>query len=182
MDKPTGFMIGIVTNCDDPKDWGRVKVKFPVLSDQKESDWARVVTVGGGITRGFQWIPDVNDEVLVGFEQGDIHHPYVLGGLWNGVDPPYKKKGDYLEGGHVVRRYIHTNKEKAAKGNTITLDDSSSSPSITIEDAQGNIVHIDTKTNKLEIHIKGDIEIKGKNIKLTGEQEINIKAPMINIG
>ncbi len=190
MDKRDGFMIGIVTNCDDPKDSGRVKVKFPALSDDKESDWARVVSVGGGHTRGFQWIPDMNDEVLVGFEQGDIHHPYIIGGLWNGVDAPYKKKGDYLEGGHVVRRYIHSNKDKAATGNTITLDDSSSSPSITIEDANGNIIHIDTKSGNLEIRVKGNVQIKadknvkveGQNIEISGQTKVSIKAPMIDIG
>jgi phage protein D len=178
-----GFLVGIVTNCDDPEDRGRVKVKFPALSDEKESDWARVVSLGaGGKKHGFEWIPDMNDEVLVGFEQDDVHFPYIMGGLWNGVDLPYKKKGDYLEGGHVVRRFIRSGNGKSDKGHLIILDDSSASPGITIQDSEGNIIHIDSKTNKLEIKMKGDIEINGKNISLTGEKEINIKAPTINIG
>ncbi|MGL4596812.1 MAG: VgrG-related protein, partial [Bacteroidia bacterium] len=74
-----GFSIGIVTNNNDPEGWGRVKVKYPALSEEKESDWARVVSVGAGIERGIEFIPEINDEVLVGFEQGDIHCPYVLG-------------------------------------------------------------------------------------------------------
>jgi phage protein D len=177
-----GFMVGIVTNCDDPKDLGRVKVKFPALSEDKESDWARVVGIGAGKGRGFEWIPDVNDEVLVGFEQGDIHLPYIMGGLWNGVDTPYKKKGDYLDGGHVVRRYIQTNNGKSEDSHLIIIDDSSSSPGITITDSKGNIIHIDTKENKISIHAKGDIELDGDNVKITGKTEVSIKAPQINIG
>jgi uncharacterized protein involved in type VI secretion and phage assembly len=142
-----------------------------------------VVSLGaGGKKHGFEWIPDMNDEVLVGFEQDDVHFPYIMGGLWNGVDLPYKKKGDYLEGGHVVRRFIRSGNGKSDKGHLIILDDSSASPGITIQDSEGNIIHIDSKTNKLEIKMKGDIEINGKNISLTGEKEINIKAPTINIG
>jgi phage protein D len=189
-DSRAGFMIGIVTNCDDPEDRGRVKVKLPALSDDKESDWARVVSAGAGKGRGFEWIPDINDEVMVGFEQGDIHLPYILGGLWNGVDVPFKKKGDYLEGGHVVRRFIQTNNGKSEDSHLIIIDDSSSSPGITIQDSKGNVIHIDTKKNKIEIHATGDIEVKadknlelkGQNVKITGDTEVSIKAPMINIG
>jgi phage protein D len=177
-----GFMIGIVTNCDDPEDRGRVKVKFPALSEDKESDWARVVGMGAGKGRGFEWMPDVNDEVLVGFEQGDIHQPYIMGGLWNGVDKPFKKKGDYLEGGHVVRRFIQTNNGKSEDSHLIIIDDSSSSPGITIQDSKGNVIHIDTKKKKISIRAKGDIEIEGDNVKITGKTEVSIKAPMINIG
>jgi phage protein D len=181
-DARAGFMIGIVTNCDDPEDRGRVKIKFPALSDDKESYWARVVGIGAGKGRGFEWMPDINDEVLVGFEQGDIHMPYIVGGLWNGVDVPFKKKGDYLEGGHVVRRFIQTNNGKSGDSHLIIIDDSSSSPGITIQDSKGNVIHIDTKENKIQIHAKGDIEIEGDNVKITGKTEVSIKAPMINIG
>src|SRR5690606_13076623 len=51
-----------------------------------ESDWARITTIGGGPARGMSFIPEVNDEVLVAFEGGDVRHPVVLGGLFNGKD------------------------------------------------------------------------------------------------
>ena len=66
-------MIGVVTNSRrSRRAAGRVKVKFPSLGDEVESDWARVVTVGGGSQRGMTFLPEVNDEVIVGFEGGDV--------------------------------------------------------------------------------------------------------------
>ncbi|TML32060.1 MAG: hypothetical protein E6G35_02970 [Actinobacteria bacterium] len=65
---PGGLIVGLVTNNDDPEHLGRVKVRFPTLSDSDESTWARVATLGAGPSRGMQWLPEVGDEVLVGFE------------------------------------------------------------------------------------------------------------------
>jgi phage protein D/phage baseplate assembly protein gpV len=77
------LVVGIVTNNTDPDKLGRVKVKFPGLAESEESAWARVVSTGAGGGRGLQVIPDVNDEVLLGFEHGDVRRPLVLGGLWS---------------------------------------------------------------------------------------------------
>ncbi len=72
------FLVGIVTDNKDPKGWSRVKVKFPTLTEEHASHWARVVGLGAANSRGFDCLPEVNDEVLVGFEHGDIHRPYVI--------------------------------------------------------------------------------------------------------
>ncbi|BAU10732.1 Rhs element Vgr protein [Leptolyngbya sp. NIES-3755] len=79
-------LIGIVTDNRDPKGWGRIRVMFPTLSEQHNSYWARMVQVGAGADRGFDCLPEIGDEVLVAFEHGDIHRPYILGGVWNGKD------------------------------------------------------------------------------------------------
>ena len=79
-----GNVIGVVTNNNDPKKWGRVKLGFPWLAPFYETDWARVVQVGMGKEWGTLFLPEVGDEVLVGFEFGDTRRPYVLGGLING--------------------------------------------------------------------------------------------------
>ena len=71
---------------NDPEKAGRVKLTFPWLSDDYVSDWARTVQPGAGKDRGGTVLPEVGDEVLVAFEQGDFRRPYVLGGLYNGVD------------------------------------------------------------------------------------------------
>lgn len=184
--KQTGLVIGLVTNNEDPKDQGRVKVKFPWLSDKHESDWARVVSTGGGPQRGVMWIPEVNDEVLIGFEQGDMHHPYVIGGLWNGVDSPPEPSKKVVKGGKTIRRIQYTRKK-----HKIILDDSDDSPGITIEDMNGNTIHIDSKTNKLTIKMKGDIDIEAAtHISLKantgvdidgGAGVVNIKGSMIKL-
>jgi uncharacterized protein involved in type VI secretion and phage assembly len=87
------FLVGIVTNNRDPDNLSRVRVRFPTLNplvngSAHESNWARVVSLGAGKQRGMDWLPEINDEVLVGFEHGDIHRPYVMGSVWNGKDTP----------------------------------------------------------------------------------------------
>ena len=82
--KMYGVEVAIVTNVKDPNKLGQVKVCFPRLPGKPESDWVRVVQPAAGAGRGFYWIPEVNDEVLVAFEFGDIRRPFVVGSLYNG--------------------------------------------------------------------------------------------------
>src|SRR4051794_2872806 len=84
-----GAVPAVVTEVkDDPDSLSRVKLKFPWLDDTFSSDWARVVFPGAGKDRGLTFMPEIDDEVLVCFEQGDFRRPYVLGGLFNGLDLP----------------------------------------------------------------------------------------------
>jgi hypothetical protein len=78
-----GLVCGVVTNVSDPDKLGRVKIALPWLSPDFESDWARAVQVGAGPRSGALFLPEVGDEVLVGFEFGDPRRPYVMGGLIN---------------------------------------------------------------------------------------------------
>ncbi|WP_031080000.1 VgrG-related protein, partial [Streptomyces sp. NRRL WC-3549] len=82
-----GLVSGTVTDTQDPEGSGRVKVRFPWLSDEYASDWARTAQ-SGGTGGGEAFIPEVGDEVLVGFEHGQLDRPYVLAGLYNGQDRP----------------------------------------------------------------------------------------------
>ena len=83
LDRWPSVVTAVVTNTNDPKDWGRIKVVFPWMSEESESDWARVIGPGGGPNAGFMAVPDVGDEVLIAFEQGDFSRPFVLGGVWS---------------------------------------------------------------------------------------------------
>ena len=112
------IVIGIVTNNVDPDNWGRVKVKFPWLDDAKESWWARLASPMAGKNRGFHFLPEVDDEVLVAFEQGDIRRPYILGALWNGKDAAVENNNVAVVNNQVVHRTI-----KTRIGHTILLDD-----------------------------------------------------------
>lgn len=78
-----GLVCGIVSQLGDPQSKGRVKVTLPWLSPQFESDWACVMQFGAGKRSGALFLPEIGDEVLVGFEFGDPHRPYVLGGVVN---------------------------------------------------------------------------------------------------
>ncbi len=81
-------VIGIVTNNNDPDGLGRVRVKYPALGDDTEGWWARIASPNAGNARGLLMMPQVGDEVVIGFEHDDVHHPYVLGSLFNGQAKP----------------------------------------------------------------------------------------------
>jgi uncharacterized protein involved in type VI secretion and phage assembly len=83
-----GPVIGLVSDNRDPENLGRVRVTFPWLHDEFVSGWARTVQPGAGKDRGALVVPEVGDEVLVAFEHGSFQNPYVIGGLYNGVDTP----------------------------------------------------------------------------------------------
>jgi uncharacterized protein involved in type VI secretion and phage assembly len=103
-----GVAVGLVSDVKDPLRIGRVKVTFPTMSDTHVSAWARTVHVGAGPSRGSLILPEVGDEVLVAFGQGDLDDPYVLGGLYNGKDKPWSSPdaSDYVDGGNgkIARR------------------------------------------------------------------------------
>lgn len=164
------MVIGIVTDNDDPQRQGRVKVKYPSLSGDHASDWARVVTPGAGNQRGIEFLPEVNDEVLVGFEMGDIHYPYVLGGLWNGQDAPPEPGAS--QSGKIQKRVL-----RSRTGHTITLDDSDGGGGILIEDKNGNQLFLDSGSNALNITVKGDASLKVQgNMNLKAQGNLNLEA------
>jgi phage protein D len=166
-----GPVLGVVTNVKDPNNLGRVKVKFPWLSDDEESAWARLISPMAGPQRGFEFVPEVDDEVVVIFERGDPNRPLVVGALWNGKDAS-PLGGDAIAGdGKVQKRQI-----KTRIGHTIMLDDSDSSKSIVITDSAGNEVKMDAANNKIEVTSKGDLTVKATGtLKLEG-QGVEVKA------
>ena len=101
-------LVGIVTDNEDPDDLGRVKVKFPTLTEDHNSNWARVVSMGAADGRGFDCLPEIDDEVLVAFEHGDIHRPYIMGGVWNGEDAPPNAVSKNVQDGKVRLRTFQT--------------------------------------------------------------------------
>ncbi|RIH76159.1 Rhs element Vgr protein [Calidithermus terrae] len=172
-----GLAVGVVTNNDDPKGLGRVKVKYPALSDEAESDWARVVSVGGGKERGVEFLPEVNDEVLVAFELGDVNHPYVLGGLWNGVDLPPRKSSALVASGKVKQRLI-----RSRTGHLVILDDSDDAPGVTIKDRNGNVIHLDTKKDTLTVEVKGDVNVVAKgNARVQAQQNLDMEGTNVKV-
>src|SRR5438128_86054 len=162
--------IGIVTNNKDPEDLGRVRVKFPWFSKDDESQWARIATLMGGKDRGTFFLPEVNDEVLVAFAQGDMRRPYIIGALWNGVDTPPK---EFSNDGKNNLRLI-----KSRSGHLIKLDDTDGSEKIEVIDKSGkNSIVIDTKQNTITITADKDILLKAPQGKISLDgKELEIKS------
>ncbi len=131
-----GVAVGIVTNNLDQL--GRVKVRMPWFSSSEESAWARVAVPMAGLNRGTYFIPQVNDEVLLAFEHGDIRHPYVIGSLWNTQDTPPEP----LQTDPTQKRTIRT-----LAGHEIAFDDVQQSVSILTSTQQ----KIEMDATKIEI-------------------------------
>ncbi|MFC0434202.1 phage baseplate assembly protein V [Kutzneria buriramensis] len=113
-----GLVCGVITNANDPDSKGKVKVALPWLSPNYESDWARVVQLGAGRRSGMVFVPEVGDEVLLGFEFGDPRRPYVIGGLVND-NSSYEPLSSAVNGsGTVVKRGI-----TSPAGNGLLLSD-----------------------------------------------------------
>jgi phage protein D len=198
------LMIGVVTNNNDPKKWGRVRVKLPTLTEDHDSEWARVVAIGAGPNRGFDCLPEVNDEVLVGFEHGDIHRPFVIGGLWNGTDAPPTPVSDSVVNGKVRLRTVKTRtghllqfveEDKAASkkgiylktvyGHQININDTDKK--IEIKTNGGHHVTLDDQNKTIQVHSNGGHDLKLNDatrkitlqslgtIEMTAPQEISLK-------
>jgi phage protein D/phage baseplate assembly protein gpV len=157
---PTGAVIGQVSDNNDPEKLGRVKVTLPWLSDDYVSAWARTVHAGAGKDRGMLFIPEVGDEVLVVFEQGDLRRPYVLGGLYNGIDKPDAKGIDPIDSGSgaVNRRSI-----VSRKGHRIDLlDQDGQKEGITLATGDGKLsVTVDATSTTITVHADGTVKIEG---------------------
>lgn len=170
-----GVTIAIVTNNQDPENLGRVKVKYPWLSEETESGWARVLTPMAGGDRGFYFLPEVEDEVLVAFEQGDINFPYILGALWNGKDKPPMVNKDGKNNQRII---------KSRSGHQIVLDDTEGEEKIIIQDKTGdNQIVIDSKDNKMNIDVEGDLTIytNGKIVLKSSDDDVEIKCKNLSI-
>lgn len=83
-----GVATGRVINVLDPLFLSRVQVQLPFIDSLDLSPWARVAVPMAGPLHGTYMIPNIGDEVLVAFEQGDVNAPYVIGSLWNAMSPP----------------------------------------------------------------------------------------------
>lgn len=168
-DRVAGVVIGVVTNNQDPDGLGRVKVVFPWLNDDDESAWARVGTLMAGNDRGTYFLPEVDDEVLVAFEHGDLQFPYVIGSLWNGIDTPPEANDD---GENNVRSI------KSRSGHMIRMKDKNGQEKIEIIDKSGeNSLVFDTSNNTITITASKDIVLSATRgtIKLDA-QNVEIKS------
>jgi phage protein D len=157
-----GVVIAQVSDANDPTGQGRVRLTFPWLSDDYVSDWARTVQPGAGKDRGAMVIPEVGDEVVVAFEQHDPQRPYVLGGLYNGVDTPNGKGPQLIDAGSGAvnrRSFISRN------GHRIDLlDEDGKTEGITAETGNGKLrISLDSVGTEIVVHSDGKVLIEGKN-------------------
>ena len=187
-DRIQGVAIGLVTKNKDDEGMGRVRVRYPWREGSEESYWARLTVLAAGNDRGTLWIPEVGDEVLLGFDKGDINHPFVLGALWNGQDVPPEKNTDgenntkifRSRSGHQIKFFDKDTKEsfeiKTKGGHVLLMDDSAGSAQIIIKDSSGNKIEIKSAQNSLTIESGLSLKIKSQSIDIEAGASMNIKA------
>lgn len=163
-------VIAIVTNTDDPEDCAQVRVKFPWLSEQVESGWARVIGAGAGPGCGLFALPAVGDEVLVAFLHGDANFPVVLGGLWNGEDALPEEAAAAKRGRRpAVRTW------RSRRGHRITCDDDENTLTMTTEG--GHMICLNDNSGDIEVRSKGKFKLHAdKQIEITGQGDITVSS------
>lgn len=173
-----GVTIGIVTNNKDPEKLGRVKVRLISRdSDKYETDWIRISTLMSGKEMGTFFLPEVNDEVLVAFNGGDPHKPYVIGSLWNGKEKPPETNED---GKNNLRKI------KTRSGSELIFDDSEGKEKIEIHTPKESKLYFDDEKDKITISDKDsknivEINIKSGKIEIKAEKKITVNTGNTNI-
>ena len=176
----TGLVVGRVVDNMDEEGQGRVKVMLPWLSEGYVSAWARVMQIGASAAgSGFLWMPEVGDEVLVGFDRGSVDNPYVIGNLYNGLAKPLP--GPAIEGVVGNRRIA------SRMAHTIQWNDGPEKMGISIMTAPAESpplsVILDSDETKITINSLGEIEITGAAVvKIASTAELTLDAPTISIG
>lgn len=190
--KHLGLVLGIVTNLGSGENAGMLRVKFPTLDANLVSSWARFVAPSAGANgRGMVMLPEVGDEVLVGFEEGDMHRPVIIGGLYVGSD---KSNAWPVNGDKITdRRYTSLN------GHVLMIQDGETDSDnmfkVTVKGKKGDVI-LRVGGDKAEVTTpddvpleltcggqssmkfdgKGNIEIKGLKVTIAAQMGIEVKS------
>lgn len=162
--------VAIVTDNADPKHMGRVRVQMLWQENDQFTDWIRVLTPDAGSSanfsqnRGQVFIPEVGDQVIVGFRYNDPDRPFVMGSIFN---------GDTGAGGDInnVIKSLSTR-----SGHLIQFDDTDGNETITITDRNSNVIRFDTNSSSIEITAPENINIRAKNINISADETVAITA------
>ena len=167
-----GLQIGIVTDLEDADNKNRVRVKFPLMNTSEEGIWARLAAMDAGDERGAFFLPEKNDEVIVGFLNDDPREAVILGKLHSSKHPaPLTASNDNHEKGWVTRSKMKVifNDDKKS----LTIETPAGKKIILDEDA-GSIQLLDEHNNKIEMTDQGIVIESGKDLILKAKNDINI--------
>ncbi|HWK29969.1 MAG TPA: VgrG-related protein [Solirubrobacter sp.] len=202
-DWSASLVVGVVTNNNDPDQLGRVRVKYPSLSDSEESGWARIATPSAGNQRGLLMLPQVDEEVIVGFEHGDTRRPIVVGSVFNGKDKPGTDLLQNRDGSFALlsneKIHAHAKKDIEISSDQNLVVELTQDEKHTVK---GKYAHETTGTGQLKAQqytieagtsmtVKGvsvtveasaALTLKGATVDIQGSGPVTIKGAIINIG
>jgi Rhs element Vgr protein len=181
-----GLQIGIVTNIhEDPEGEERIRVRLPIIDNENDGVWARLTTIDGAGSRGWVFRPELDDEVIVGFLNGDPRDPIILGSVYSSAKPsPIPAEEENNIKGYVSRSEMKFTFDddkvivatETPNGNKIILSEDEGS--ILIEDENGNKIELTSDGMTLEspgdINIKasGDLNMEGVNINIKAQSQL----------
>jgi type VI secretion system secreted protein VgrG len=164
----------MVTDNHDPKGLGRVRVKFHWMNGTEKTPWIRVTSPHGGGGKGMFFIPEVGEEVIVGFEGDSPTKPYIIGTVYHG-----KASNTYGNGGNDVKAL------QTRSGNKVIMNDKDGS--VFVEDKDGNSMLIDgagnitvKSNNTVTIDATNQITLKTKLISMEAVDEIRMNSKVLN--
>ena len=156
--------VAVVKDTKDPEGMSRIQVQFAWQKPVAETTpWIRVATPYAGGDRGFHFIPEVGDEVLVGFENGDVERPYMQAALYTGVN----KHNAWQSETNDFKGF------QTRSGNQVLLNDDNGS--VTIADPSGNVV-VMQGNGEIIIQAPNKLTLASKDIAILGSNSINIHA------
>ncbi|HJQ69629.1 MAG TPA: phage baseplate assembly protein V [Blastocatellia bacterium] len=175
-----GVFPAIVTDIVDPENLGRIQVKFPWLGADGDSvrAWATLLTPYADDDQGFEFLPSVDTQVVVGFEAGDLRRPYILGSAWNG-----RESLPEAPEAQNNKRLI-----KTRSGSLLEFDDTEGAAKVTISMQSGHQVVLDDSAQEIKIqhsngctitfNVAGQINIQANaTIEMTASA-VNVHAPV----
>jgi uncharacterized protein involved in type VI secretion and phage assembly len=147
----------VISRVDDPDMLGRVRATLPAFGNL-ETDWMQVLIPGAGAGKGLVLLPDIEDQVLVFFANGDPGQAVVLGGLYGALGAP-----DSGVEGNAVRRFTLL----TSGGHLLRFDNAKGS--VRLEDRHGS--YLELSAQKVRLHAETDLELDapGKRIVLRGQ-------------
>lgn len=171
-----GLYPAIVTDIVDPEDLGRVEVKLPWLGADGDTvrAWATLLTPYAEADQGFQFMPSVDTEVVVGFEAGDLRRPYVVGAAWNGreAQPESPTASNDL-------RLIRTR-----SGSLLEFDDTDGASKVTLSMRSGHSLTMDDASQEVKLaHANGcsiTMDAAG-NVKIQANVAVDVTASVMNV-
>jgi Rhs element Vgr protein len=164
----------IVKDNKDPEKLGRVRVNFFWQAGNQMSPWIRAVNPYSANERGFYFIPEIEDEVLVGFESGDAEKPYIIGSLYHGKNKPHNTwpNNNNSFKGIVTKSKLRIEFDDEKK---ITTIDTPAGNKIVVSDNEKSILLNDQNKNKVELSPDGIVLESMKDIKITSQSNIKIE-------
>ncbi len=175
-----GVYPAIVMDIVDPQNLGRVLVSFPWLSGPEVNAWSTLTTPYADDDQGLQIMPEVDSQVVVAFEAGNLRRPYIIGSCWNGRAVPPEQ----AEEANNIRTL------KTRSGSELTFDDTQGAAKITLKtdgghelvmnESSSTITLTHSSGHKIEFSASGAIEITANSTVELNASAFNVHAPVAN--